>query len=161
MFWTRDFVGGAGTALVGAIYYYYAIQMRVSALDDTVGPSGLPKAYGLILMALGLAIAVIALLRSLRQRSAGSALENEWTGQGIRFARAAGIVAIGVIYLLIVSYVGYAPGIALLLLATALYQGAARNWRSIAVAVGGAAALWCIFVLVLGVSMPRGLLFPG
>lgn len=161
MFLTRDFVGGMGTSLIGAVYYYYATQMRVSALDDTVGPSGLPKAYGLIMIALGLAIAGFALFKSYRERAAGVELENEWLDQGKKFIRAGGIVAIGILYILIVPYIGYAPAIAILLFATAFYQGAPRTWRLIAIPLGGGLALWCIFVLLLGVSMPDGILFPG
>lgn len=157
---TRDLVGGIGTIVIGAVYYYYASAIRVSALDDTVGPSGMPKAYGLIMIALGLAIAGGSVIRTIRDRRAGTAPENEWAGQGYKILAASGVLGIGIAYLLLVPFVGYAPGIALLIFATALYQGAPRTWRLIAVSVGGAAGMWCIFVLLLDVSMPRGTLIP-
>lgn len=158
---TRDLVGGIGTIAIGAVYLAYAARIRVSALDDTVGPAGMPKAYGIIMVGLGIAIAAGALVKAVRARRAGDAVRGEWDGQGYKILRASGLLLIGVMYLLLVSYTGYGVGIALLIFATAFYQGAPRTWRLIAVSIGGAAGMWAIFVLLLGVSMPRGLLLPG
>ncbi|WP_341214322.1 tripartite tricarboxylate transporter TctB family protein [uncultured Limimaricola sp.] len=158
---SRDLVGGLGTSIIGTVYYYYASQLRVSALDDSFGPAGLPKTYGLIMIVLGLAIATDSLLRARRNRAAGIAPQAQWTGQGQKILRAAGLLCIGIAYLLLVNWAGYAISIALLLMATALYRGAPPSWRVLAVSVGGAAALWGIFVLLLGVSMPSGVLLPG
>jgi putative tricarboxylic transport membrane protein len=157
---TRDLVGGIGAIAIGAVYYAYASQMRVSALDDTVGPAGLPKVYAILMVVFGVIIAAGALLRSLRMRAAGLPVKPEWAGQGRKATQAGGILLIGIAYILLVPSIGYAPGIALLVLATALYQGAARDWRLVAIAVAGAAVLWVIFVVLLGVSMPHGSLLP-
>lgn len=157
---TRDLVGGIGTIVIGIVYYFFASQIRVSALDDTVGPAGMPKAYGIILVGLGLIIAAGAVIKTSRARTANAAPKDEWAGQGYKIVRAAGLLLIGILYLLLVGYVGYAPGIALLIFATAFYQGAPRTWRLFTVSVGGAAVMWCIFVLLLGVSMPSGSLLP-
>jgi hypothetical protein len=73
---------------------------------------------------------------------------------------AAGLLAIGIAYLLVVEALGYLVSIALLLIGVALYQGAAAGWRLPLIGIGGALFLWALFVLVLGVSMPRGLLAP-
>jgi putative tricarboxylic transport membrane protein len=160
MFFTRDFVGGIGTMVIGLAYYIYAAQIRSSALDDSVGPAGLPKVYGMIMIGLGLVIAAGAILKVLRTRSVGLPVKSEWTGQGTKILLASGLLLIGIVYLLLVPLIGYALGIALLIFATAFYQGAPRSWRLIAIPVGGAIVLWCIFVLLLDVSMPSGSLLP-
>ena len=43
---TRDFVGGVASIAIGAVYLYFAYQLRTSALDDSMGPGGLPRIYG-------------------------------------------------------------------------------------------------------------------
>ena len=173
MFLTRDLVGGLGTIVVGAVYFFYATQIRRSALDDTVGPAGLPQTYGIIMIGLGVAIAIGALVKIWRQRRAAEAdraeaggggtetpAKGEWDGQGTKILWASGYLVIGIGYLSVVSYIGYAASIALLLIAAALYQGAPRDWRAPVVALLGAAGLWAVFVLLLGVSMPHGSLLP-
>lgn len=158
MILTRDLIGGIGTIIIGAVYYGYASNIRVSALDDGFGPAGIPKAYGIIMVALGIIIAGGALIKSWRARSKSENNLSEWTGQGRKLAWAAGLLSIGILYILILPYLGYAISIALLMCSTALYQGAPRNLRLIAISIAGAAALWSIFVLLLDVSMPTGLL---
>jgi hypothetical protein len=153
----RDFVGGVAAMVIGAIYLYFATQIRASALDDTVGPGGMPTAYGWIMIALGAIVTAIAVTKTLRT-AGGIDLSKEWSGQGVKMIRAAGLLAIGIAYLLIVTTIGYAPAIVLLLGATAFYQGATANFRTAGVALGGAAFLWVVFVALLGVSMPKGVL---
>lgn len=157
MIMSRDFVGGIGASIIGAVYYIYASQIRVSALDDGFGPAGIPKAYGVIMIALGIIIAGGALVKSWRAQKAGQTSQSEWVGQGKKIAWAAGLLGVGIVYISVLPYLGYALSIALLICTTALYQGAPRNLRLIAVGIAGAAAMWCIFVLLLGVSMPSGL----
>jgi putative tricarboxylic transport membrane protein len=47
----------------------------------------------------------------------------------------------------------------LLLVAVPLYEGMRFSWRVLAVAAGGAAVFYALFVVVLGVRQPEGLLF--
>ena len=75
--------------------------------------------------------------------------------------RAAGLLCLAIAYLLVVSYLGYALSIAILLCFVALYLGAKPGWQLGLVALGGATMLWAIFVIVLGVQMPAGMLFQG
>lgn len=152
---SRDLVGGAAAVLIGAVYLFYAYQIRTSALDDTLGPGGMPRAYGWLLVGLGLVLSLQAVVSR-----ASRAIKDEWSGEGRRVLWAAGLLGLGIAYLLVVETLGYLVSIALLLIGVALYQGAAASWRLPLIGIGGALFLWALFVLVLGVSMPRGLLAP-
>ncbi|CCF18436.1 conserved membrane protein of unknown function [Pseudorhizobium banfieldiae] len=156
---TRDFVGGVASIALGAVYLFFAYQLRSSALDDSMGPGGLPRLYGWLLVGLGVVLTIQALLAP-RLATADDAPEEkgEWDGQGRKVAFAAGLLGIGVGYIFVIETLGYLLSIAVLLLVTALYLGAGNKGRVLAVAVLGAVFLWVMFVVVLGVRMPSGLL---
>lgn len=151
---TRDFAGGAAAGLVGAIYLVFAYQLRTSALDDTLGPGGMPRIYGWLMVGLAVALCLQTWAKGARRDAA----DGEWHGQGRKILWAAGLLALGVGYLLVVETLGYLIAIALLLCAAAAYQGAPRNGRLAVVGIGGALVLWSLFAHVLGVAMPHGLL---
>ncbi|MCD2185307.1 tripartite tricarboxylate transporter TctB family protein [Rhizobium sp. GN54] len=156
---TRDFVGGVASIAIGAVYLFFAYQLRTSALDDSMGPGGLPRVYGWLLIGLG-AILTIQAIVSRRMAVAGATTDEkgEWDGQGRKLLFAAGLLAIGVGYIFLVETLGYLISVAVLLLVTALYLGAGNKGRVLSVAVLGAIFLWVMFVIVLGVRMPSGLL---
>ena len=156
---TRDFVGGVASIAIGAVYLFFAYQLRARALDDSMGPGGLPRVYGWLLVGLG-AVLTIQALFARRLATAGEAPEEkgEWDGQGRKLLFAAGLLAIGVGYIFLVETLGYLISVAVLLLVTALHLGAGNKGRVLAVAVLGAIFLWVMFVIVLGVRMPSGLL---
>ena len=151
---TRDFAGGVAALAVGGVYLAYAYQIRTSALDDSLGPGGMPRAYGWIMIALG---AILCAQAALARIKTAASLE-EWKGQGRRVLWAAGLLAFGVAYLLVVEALGYLVSIALLLVGVALYQGASPGWRPVLIGLVGAALLWTLFALILGVRLPQGLL---
>ncbi len=159
---SRDFVGGVATIVIGSVYLYFAYQLRVSALDDSMGPSGLPKVYGWLMMALGamLTLQAIIVQRAIVAGRAPRPQKGEWEGQGRKIAYAAGLILIGIAYLFIVDTLGYVVSIALLVIVTAAYLGAGLNGRVVAVGVAGAVFLWAMFVALLGVRMPSGILAP-
>ena len=71
-------------------------------------------------------------------------------------ARVAGMLLIGVVYIIAAPWVGYIPSIAALILVTVYYQGGAINPRVALVSVSGAAFFWLLFVFVLGIPQPAG-----
>lgn len=155
---SRDFAGGLAAIVLGSLYLYFAFQQRVSALADTIGPAGMPKVLGILMIALGLVLCLQALYQTYRLKVADS---RQWQGQGRKLLRAAGLLCLAIAYLLVVSYLGYALSIAILLCIVALYLGAKPGWQLGLVALGGATMLWAIFVIVLGVQMPAGMLLQG
>ena len=74
----------------------------------------------------------------------------------IPILRAIGMLAIGVGYLLLVSFFGYIITIAALLLAVSLYIGAAFNARTVLVAIIGGVFYHLLFVEFLGIPLPAG-----
>jgi hypothetical protein len=148
---TRALIGGIATTVIGLIYLFLAFQIRASALADSTGPAGLPKAYGMIVIGLGIILSIEALIR-------GPGAEDDRRHDHRAILRAGGLFLIGVAYLLVVPYAGYVSTIALLIIAVAVYQGVARSPRLLVIGGGGALALWAIFTGLLGIPMPAGLL---
>jgi len=69
------------------------------------------------------------------------------------------LLAIGFAYIGVVGFLGYAITIALLLAAVAWYEGIRMSWRVGAIAIAGAAFFWLLFVRLLEVAQPAGVLF--
>lgn len=139
-------LGIIGLVLAGA-YYRMAADVPESLLSDAVGPAGLPKIYAIVLA--GLSLMLVA--RSVGRAVSGSA------GEKPVVARAAGLLAFGIVYIVIVEFVGYVVAVALLIAATAWYQGGVFKPRILIVAAGGAVLFWLIFVRLLGVQHPPGI----
>lgn len=162
-----DLLLGAAALAAAVIYYLMASAIPESLLSDAVGPAGLPKVYALLLG--GLAVVLIA--RGLAAWRAGTASPTRLTpgsparpspGHGADRRpgawRPVGLWLIGAGYVVAVPYLGYVPGIAALIIATATYQGRGLDRRTILVGVGGALLLWLLFVQALGIAQPEGLL---
>jgi hypothetical protein len=143
-----------GTAMLGIAAGYYALGVGIaqSALDDGVGPRGLPRTYAIALAVLAIVLlAQAAFTRTRRaQRSAGRGRETHarW--------RVVGMVLIGVLYVSVVPWLGYLLSIGLLIAGTAWYQGGTMNRRVAIVAASGAVFLWLLFVAFLGIPQPSG-----
>ncbi|HEY6362994.1 MAG TPA: tripartite tricarboxylate transporter TctB family protein, partial [Vicinamibacterales bacterium] len=125
-----------------------------SRLADAIGPQGLPKTYALLLAALSL----VLIARSLARRREARPLDN---AAGARTAprvlrRIAGMLTIGIVYILVAPWLGYPLSIAGLILATTYYQGGEINRQVALVAVTGALFFWALFVLIMGIPQPPG-----
>ncbi|MBO0905907.1 tripartite tricarboxylate transporter TctB family protein [Jiella sonneratiae] len=159
----RDLIGGLAAIAIGAGYLSMALEIRHSALDDAVGPAGLPKVLAFLMIGLGAILCVKAALAGGPARPAGPVSDEAATAEatGIRFsgiARAGGLLAIAAAYLLVVHPLGYLPSIFMLLVAASLYGGAALTWRVFAIGAGGAVFYWLLFVQLLGIPLPPGIL---
>ncbi len=158
---SRDAIGALGSIIVGLIYYLLATQLRISALDDSLGAGGLPRIYGVLMMALGVVLLVRSQHRSMlrHQHSVNNSEHTKDTSIGTRpFLRAGGFLLIGVVVVLALEPLGYLLSITLSLSTLSLYLGARLNSLLIVVSVLGAIFLWVLFALVLQVSMPIGVL---
>lgn len=137
---------------IGALYLYFAFQIRETSLADATGPAGLPKAYGVLMIVLG---AILSLQAAFSRPPTGEAAPSASEDIG-RILRAAGLLAIGIGYILVVPYTGYLLSITALIIAVAAYQGIPFSPRLLGIGAGGAAALWVTFVWLLGIPMPSG-----
>jgi hypothetical protein len=168
---------------IAAAYYLLGTSIPLSALDDAVGPRGLPRAYASILAIL----ALVTIVRGARVRQGyggqalsgahradvlasnhdaarrGADLHGPRKRAGWRFI---GLALIGVVYLAVVPWLGYPVSIALLIAGTAWYQGGGpstgqagqprRTKGILVVAASGAVFLWLLFVVLLGIPQPSG-----
>jgi putative tricarboxylic transport membrane protein len=142
----RDGALGLILLAVAAGYYAAADAIPPSTLADAVGPGGLPKAYAVVLGAL--AVGLVA-----RGRGPG--------GPGPEVSarlllRVAGLLGLGIAYLVAVPWIGYPAGIAGLIVGTTYYQGGRLDRRVLMVGAAGAAVLWLLFAQVLGIPLPAG-----
>ena len=144
---TRDFALGCLMLAVAGGYYAAATLIPESQLADAVGPQGLPKTYAVVLAALSL----VLIAQSLR-----SGVPPAPCPLPAVLARVAGMLMIGVVYIIAAPWVGYIPSIAALILVTIYYQGGAINRRVALVSVSGAVFFWLLFVFVLGIPQPAG-----
>lgn len=162
----RNLIGGVLTILIGVGYLAMTLNLRTSALADTVGPAGFPKVLAYALIGLGLVLCAQSLF-ALRARSAAvpamaadlpEDAEAE-RGSGLSgVLRAAGLLVLGILYLLVIRWLGYVPSVALLMIASAVYLGTPFSARVVGIGVAGAVVYWLVFVLLLGIPLPGGVI---
>lgn len=165
---TRDIWTGLVMLATALAYWLAADAIRISPLDGPVGASGLPKTLAYALGALAVLLIIRASLigrrpsapAAVEAEAAGAAAPDDMTDGGptpvARHLKATGMLAIGVGYLLIVPWAGYAISVGLLLLAVGLYVGAAPGPRILAFAALGAGFFYLLFVRFLGIPLPSG-----
>jgi putative tricarboxylic transport membrane protein len=155
-----DLAFGGATFVFGVAYYFMATSVPVSQLADAIGPQGLPKVYALMLVALSL-ILIVTGLRDVRS-SIGSPPRSEVRERPAsrRLLRAAGMLAIGVAYIVVVPWLGYLLAISMLILATTYYQGGTLGRHATVVAVCGGVFFWLLFVVLMGIAQPPGFFSP-
>ena len=147
---SRDLAFGAAMLAVSLAYFRLTTEVPQSALDDAVGPVGLPRLYAIILAALAIVMIVRVAMAVVRRQPPR---HDDGPRQSWRFA---GMLLLGVLYVAIVPWLGYLPSIALLIAGTAWYQGGVINRRVILVSASGALLLWLLFVAFLRIPQPAG-----
>jgi hypothetical protein len=150
----KDLLGAAILLLIAGAYYWATLRIPFSTLDDGVGPRGFPLVLTVALVIVATAIAVRALTRV----PAGTRNQDDVKEVEARWPRALGVLAFGALYIPASVVLGYPLALFLLLAAVPLYEGLRFSWRVLAVAAGGAAAFYVLFVIVLGVRQPESLL---
>jgi hypothetical protein len=150
----KDLLAAAILLSIAGAYGWATLQIPSSTLDDGVGPRGFPLVLTAALAVVAIAIAARALTTARVGTHADDATETE-----ARWPRALGVLAFGALYIPAAAVFGYSVALFMLLVAVPLYEGARFSWRVPAVAAGGAAVFYVLFVVVLGVRQPEGLLF--
>lgn len=144
---------------IAVAFWLGADRIPVSPLEGQVGAAGFPK---LLAVSLGI-LSVIRL-----GQTALLARRNGWDASSIgagerllaawrEHRSALGMLGLGIGYVLLLPILGYALSIALLIASVAIYSGRRPGLELAAVAIGGTAALYIIFVWLLGVRMPEGI----
>jgi putative tricarboxylic transport membrane protein len=159
----RDLACGLIALVLAVLYLHETSQIQVSALGDTVGSAGFPLILGWMLAGAGAVLIVQTLVRArLAGAGAAAAPDAEVTEArpGHAFRRAAGLVAIAAAFVALLPILGYVLAVALMLAAVMLYQGLPFARHTLLVAVAGAAFLYGLFGLLLGIPVPRGIWLP-
>lgn len=150
----KDLAAGIVLLCLSAGYAWMTRRIPMSSLSDGVGPQGLPN-----LLAIALAIVALALigksLLALRlaapvEAKAAEAEEGERAG----LPRALAFAGLGIGYMILAPWTGFAVAIALMVMATALFEGAKPSPRLVAVAALVGLGFWLVFVRFLGVEQP-------
>lgn len=152
----KDLVSGIGLLGIAVAYYAASRTIAVSSLEDDFGPHGLPNILAVGLGCVGLLLIVRAAWARRKTGSVVAAAETALHGSPLK---ALGLLAIGFAYILLVDKLGYPITIALLIGGVAWYEGLRPTWQLAAVAAVGSALFWLIFVQLLDVAQPVGLLF--
>ena len=150
---SSDLALGVVMLAIASVYYLLGTTIPQSALDDAVGPRGLPRIYAVALAVLAVATIVRGAVAR-RRRVERPVMATR--GRHVRSWRFAGMILIGILYLAVVPWLGYLVSIALLMAATAWYQGGSIGGRVLLVASSAAVFLWLLFVAVLGIPQPSG-----
>ncbi len=155
----RDFVLGCAALALAVAYYLAAAAIPDTLLSDAIGPQGLPKIYALVFAGLSLILIGGSLRKPKRVRATGTESVQEVDAGGaspIGLARPLGMLVIGVLYVIVVPWLGYVPTIALLIAGTTYYQGGVLSGRVAITAIAGAIGLWLLFVALLHIPQPAG-----
>lgn len=146
----RDALSAAGLAVLAVVYL---VTNRRYALDTlaTPGPGVFPLAVGLLTLGLAVCQAVAALRAS--PGAVASDGEDQPAGR-----RVLALAAVLVAFAVAIGLVGFLTASFALVVVSSRLLGA-RDWaRPALLAVSVTAAAYALFVLWLGVPLPRGLL---
>jgi hypothetical protein len=130
-------------------------RIPTSSLSDGVGPDGLPN-----LLAIALAIVAVALIAKsilglrLAAPAAAKAAEAQEGERAASLPRALAFAGLGIGYMILAPWTGFAVGIALLVMATALFEGVRPSARLAVIAALVGLGFWLVFVRFLGVEQP-------
>jgi hypothetical protein len=146
------------TALLGLItstaYVLYARTIEDSLLADGVGAAGVPVGVGCVM-----AVASLALL--LKSLKAGFRVSSVPTGEAAspdaRHTRAAGLLAILVVYVSLLPVLGYVVSVGLLIGAVAWFAGARQRATILYCMLLAGPFMWFIFDWTLDIRLPVGL----
>ncbi|NTS33316.1 tripartite tricarboxylate transporter TctB family protein [Phyllobacterium sp. BT25] len=154
----KDLISGLVLLAGAGTYYAWAGEIADSTLSDEVGAAGLPHVLAIVLAILGILLMGRTLLASQARQVAAGADDDE---RDARLPRAVGFLLFGAAYVILLPFVGYVIGTALLIGGIALYEGAPRTWVVPVAAIGGGIFYWAVFVKLLGVHQPAGSLVQG
>jgi putative tricarboxylic transport membrane protein len=163
----RDLTFGGAALAISVLYYWMATSVPVSQLADAIGPQGLPKAYAVILAALSLMLMIGSVRDRASREGKREASTTESDSSGSRAAhsrsrsfRAAGMLLIGIVYILLAPWLGYLLSISGLIFATTYYQGGTVGRQAALVALCGGVFFWVLFVAFMGIAQPPGFFSP-
>jgi putative tricarboxylic transport membrane protein len=153
---TRDTAIALGLIVLAGLCWLGADQIKVSRLEGIVGAQAVPKGLAVSLAILSALLLAQELWRARRTAAVAIGTDTEASATAAHL-RAAGMLLIGVGYLVVVNTIGYVPAVALLVLATARFMGRPWSVELILLAVGSALLFHLLFARLLGIPLPPGI----
>ena len=151
----RDAITGIVLMALAVLYYKMADALPRSLLSDNVGAEGFPKLLAGSLFVLAL---VLLLMGLFKRRAANPIEEKEKRAHEKQAAlKAAGMLILGIVYLLFVSLIGYPLAVGFLITAVLLYYKEALSLKVVITASIGGLLFWVFFVFALEIPMPMGI----
>jgi putative tricarboxylic transport membrane protein len=155
----RDLVVSLGLLCLAVAYGVKAQQIPGSSLiGKGIGAGAVPTALAIALGCFSLMLLLRA-TRGLRRLGGETRLtgpKTAWRETMKPHLRAFGMLIIGIVFISLLEELGYLVAIALLLAATAWYNGQKQLKPLLLFAVGGAIAYDLLFVQLLGIALPSG-----
>ncbi len=151
-----DLYLGAISVALGGWVYWYAGRYNIPVMQfDTGGGEVFPR-----IMSAGLIVCGIVVIASelRRRRNAAAAGETPKAGTGGDIRIVAGVIGSIVVYILILEKAGFIVTSLLLTAGLLLLQGLRDVKKLLYYSVGIVGVLYVLFVLILQVKMPTGLL---
>ncbi len=167
---SKDFWVGLVMLAGSAIYWMGAGSIPISPLDGEVNAAAMPRFLAAVLALLSVLLMIRALLIPPKASPADSASTPAEPSQSEPPApgksrmhehmRAAGLIVIGALYLVVLPYLGYLLSVALLVGAVSVYMGERPSLKLVFIAIGLAVVYQLFFVQLLHIQLPAGFLGP-
>lgn len=149
---------GIVAAAFGVVALIDASGLPMFGKHGVPGPGMFPTALSAAVVALGLALTVVSLVRRVRN---GRAPAGQMKGVGTEFLRA-GSVWVGLTASIpLMGLIGFVPATILLIAYLVLFIERVRGWRPVAVIIAVPVVAYLLFVFVLGVDLPTSVLLGG
>jgi hypothetical protein len=155
----RDAIVGAALLVFSGVYWLGANAIRVSPLEGSVGAAGMPKGLAYVLAVLSIyMIARNLLAPGVRPSAESGAVRETKPFPWRQHLRALWVLIFGAGYLLLLDHAGYVLSVALLMGVTAYFLGLRPIGKALLFAVLGGAFFYVLFVLILKIPFPEGIL---
>jgi len=149
---------GVVAAGFGAVALIDASGLPMFGKHGVPGPGMFPTALSVAVVALGLALAAVSVVRRLRN---GRAAEGQMKGVGKEFVQA-GSVWVGLTASIpLMGLIGFVPATILLIAYLVLLIERVRGLKTVVVIVAVPVIAYALFVFVLGVELPTAAFFEG
>jgi putative tricarboxylic transport membrane protein len=148
----KDSIAGVMLLALAGGYYWLALAIPSSSLSDEVGADGLPRLLAISLAVVACLILAKGLMAKRQAAPAAGAVDE--AADHAALPRALGFIAIGAGYMVIAPLIGFAAGVAVLVVAVAVYEREPISPKLLAVAVAGGLGFWLAFVWFLGTEQP-------
>ncbi len=156
----RDLIGAViGLTLSGAYLIGAHKIPRSSLIGKGVGADALPLGLAWVMATLALCLVVQTFMAWPKSVATDTSAKDiaARAHERQRHRRAAGMLLIGVAFLVVLNWVGYIVAVFAMICVTTVYCGRPMSWRVPALGAGLTAVLYVLFDQVLHIPMPSGI----